>query len=283
MKKAIITLLLAGGGCATAEAQSAIKVRLTDERPINVAVDGRYFNKRGTSVTVGDIPAGYHSIRIFASRYTRWGGTSEEKIYEGRVTTHNGSITTFTLDARSGEVYLQDRDMDNMRPMPPAGQPLANGYSGTYNERGDNNNNNQGQYNNNTYNTLPPADNNTAAPDNVNDNQPPSSPVASPVSDDEIGTLTDSKLDKMKTKTAAKKTDTEKLKLVQDDLKKEKVSTNEIGVMMDWFSFESTKTEFAKWAYSIAVDKERYSELVGKLTYKQYQDELQQFITTLRK
>lgn len=256
MKKLWIVLLLAVG-ITSAEAQSMLRVHLTDNTPVNVAVDGRYFNKRGTGVTVGDLPPGRHLLQIYQATQDRRGRTFQDVIYEGKVKTYNGMISLFTYDPASNGIDIQQQDI--------------NTYSNNLPPEAQGQNQNQRQYNNNGYNGNQDNyagnnDNNDAAPD------------ISPVSADKIGTLTDTKIDALKNKVAAKNTDTEKMKLLKDGLKDEKMTTNQVGVMIDWFGFESSKVDFAKWAYDNTVDNEYFSDLDAKFTYKNYQEDLDKFI-----
>ena len=48
--------------------------------------------------------------------------------------------------------------------------------------------------------------------------------------------------------------------------------------MMDLFTFEATKVEFAKWAYQITVDTEYFIDLESKFAYKTSQDDLDKFL-----
>src|ERR1700739_549424 len=96
---------------ATAESQTMLKVHLSDNSPITVSVDGRYYNRRGTSITVGDLPPGTHFLRIFALRLDRWGRGHEEAIFQGRVKTHEGMATLFSYDYENDVTNMEERDM----------------------------------------------------------------------------------------------------------------------------------------------------------------------------
>ncbi len=248
MKKLLIVLLIIAGATIS-EAQTMLRVHLTDNTAVNVAVDGRYFNKRGTGVTVGDLPPGRHMLQIYAASQDRRGRTFQEVIYEGKVKTYNGMITLFTYDPASDGIDVQEQEISAYSSnLPPAAQG-----QGQYQDNGNN-----GYVNN----------------DNGNDVQPNISPVAP----EKLGTLTDTKVDALKTNVASKNTDTEKMKLLKDGLKDEKMTTAQVGAMMDWFGFESSKVDFAEWAYSNTVDNEYFSDLDAKFTYKNYQDDLDKFI-----
>jgi hypothetical protein len=254
MKNLTLLSLLFVAGTSCASAQSMLKVKLADNERLNVEVDGRYFNKTGTSVTVGDLPPGKHRFTIYTMRQDRRGRGREEAIYSGKIATRRGFVTLFTYDPNSREINTEEQDIDSYRQnMPPAGN-AGGGYS---------------------QNAAPQVNNNNN--DNGNDNRyiDRSAPVASPVA---AGTLTDSKLNDLKTTVASKKTDTEKWNTLKDGLKNETETTDQLAVMMDWFNFESTKVDFAKWAYPNTVDKENFANLENKLSYKNYVDDLDKFI-----
>ena len=260
MKSLILSFLLPVTIITGAQGQSMLKVHLADNSQINVSVDGRYFNVKGTSVTVGDLPPGRHAFTIYAVQQDRRGRGREESVYSGRVTTHAGYVTLFTYDPYSQQTDVQEQEANTYAQVPH--QP-DNGYGS-----GNNNNTQAPQVNNNNN-------------DYGNDNkyiQPSDAPLASPVAPESMATLTGDKTDKLKKKAADKKTDTEKMNVLKEGLAGEKITTDQVGAMMDWFNFESSKVDFAKWAFQNTVDKENYTNLETKLTYKNYEDDLDTFI-----
>lgn len=277
MKKLSFVLLLLASAFEEADAQSMLKVSLRDNTTqISVSVDGRHFTKRGTSVTVGELPFGRHFLKIYRLNFNRRGRGYEEVIYDGEVKTYNGIISLLVFDPVTGTREVNEREIEEYlvnHPITGRGKFEA-GNRGEFDSRYNNSNtdnsssgNTSGQYSNQQ----------NTAPANTYSNQP-ARPVASPVSADQLGTLTESKTDKIKKKVAAKNTDTQKMTLLKDELKGEKLTTNQVADMTDWFMFESSKLEFAKWAYSITADKEYFSDLLNKFSYKNSQDELDKFI-----
>ena len=279
MKRLIIftTIVLACGGPLFA--QSMLKVSLTDRSLVTVSVDGRYFRKAGESVTVGDLPPGRHYVEIFASRPSARGG--REMIWEGRVKTHEGVLTVCSVDPYSRDAITSDQDM----PAPMTNQQPNDG--GAYNNQGKYNYDTRGGANNTNNQENPPAENKETQniPPETQENATPlpeGTPVASPVSIDEPVEKPSSKkaakLTKLKTKADAKKTDTEKLEIIKAGLKNEKLSTAKVSTIMDWFSFEHTKAEFAKWAYPQVTDKDKFKTVKQKLTMKSYREDIDKFL-----
>lgn len=255
MKNMILLVLCVCLGFYHSSAQSMMKVRVSDNRPINLWIDGRYFPKRGTSVTVGELPAGLHMLKIYAVAQTRRGKAYQEVIYHGKVRTYKGMITILYYDPYTNDMDAKDEYIDDYRKdYPPGNMGEWNGEQGGV-ARG-------------RYNDEEIRKNNDGLAQNG----------ASPVSTGETGTLTESKLDKLKTKIAAKKIDTDRMNTIKDALNAETFTTGQVGVMMGWFGFESSKVEFAEWAYPKTVDKELYNELLTVLTFDRYQQELEKFI-----
>ena len=255
MKSRLFILLLLAAGATTAEAQSMLKVRLTDNSRINISVDGRYFSKKGTTVTVGELPPGRHRLEIYSVQQTRSGRGREEVVYSGKVITHPGNITLFTYDPDGRQIDVQEQDIHNYSQSTP---PINNGV-GTYE------NNMPGQVNNNNN-------------DNGNDNRYVQSPAPYPRTSRAAATLTDVKIVQLKSRASDKKTDTEKMNLIKDGLGGEKMTTDQVNAIMDFFNFEDSKVQFAKWAYPNTVDKENFAALESKLSYQNYVDDLDKFI-----
>jgi len=244
MKTRILIGALLIAGSTVASAQSMLKVRLADNSVINIAVDDRYFNKKGTSVTMGDLPPGRHRLTIYTVVQARNGRGREQVVYSGKIETHNGNVTLFTYDADNQQTDIQEQDMNSFE----QNNPPANSAPGNLPQPGSNYNNNRGQQ-----------------------FSQPARQLVNP-------TLTDVKIDQLKTRVMDKKTDTERMKLMKDALSSEKMTTGQVSAMMDWYNFEDSKVEFAKWAYPNTVDKENFTSLENKLTYKDYVDDLDNFI-----
>ena len=252
-------LLLLCVFCATTQqmtAQSMLKVRVADNRPINVWLDGRYFTKRGTSVTVGDLPAGQHMLKIYSVAKTRYGKAYQEVIFHGKVNTYRDMITKVYYDPYSNEVDANDENIASyMQDHPQTTLGEWRGEDGGDRE---------------PYNGTRDKTGSSITAGN--------SPLASPVSSDRAGSLTEIRIDKLKKKVDAKKVDTEKMNELKDALKNETYTTGQVGVMMEWFGFESSKVDFAEWAYPNTVDKEIFGDLISMLKFEKYQNELEQFV-----
>ncbi len=248
MKNRIFVILFFSFLVQIVHAQSMLKISLSDKSPINVAVDGRFFNKTGTSITVGDLPPGRHSIKIYAPNENNYSNRMHHAIFDDRIKTFEGNITILVYDPERDIVDINEEDI----------------YTYKNNQNNPTNNNQQTNNNNINNNTISRNDNNAIPPPTTNGNMGE--------------TLTKDKTEVLKNKMAEKVSDLEKVKVAQIELASEKITSAQVGEMMDWFVFESGKIEFVKWAYDKTVDKENYGNLESKFSYKNYQDEFIDFI-----
>ena len=263
MKKLFAVLIFIGAGITGAMAQSYIKVNLTDGSPLNVSVDGRYFNKRGTSVTVGDLPPGKHFLQIYTMRSDRRGRGREDVIYEGKVKTFNGGVTLVSYDPNSGEVMTYQQDASTYSfPQQQAPQQGNQQYPGNGYRRNNRFQQDNGQYNN---------DNGQQYNNDNSGNAQPASPV-------QTGTLTEDKITQLKSKVQDAKTDVEITNQLKAALENETMTTFQVSELMDLLNFESSKVDLAEWAYPKVTDKDFFGDLKNKLTYKNYQEDLDKFI-----
>ena len=103
-------------------------------------------------------------------------------------------------------------------------------------------------------------------------------PAAQHLAPKPSGTFTDAKLAALKAKADDINTDTRKMSTIKEALVGEKITTDQVGKIMDMLGFESSREEFAEWAYNIVVDKENYNTLFDKFSYKENQDALDNFL-----
>ncbi len=237
----LLCVLFASGD---AFSQSQMRITLTDRSPVTVAVDGRYFNRRGTAITVGDLPPGRHSVKIYSIRHDRWGDPYQRIVFQGRVTTEY-RMTTHV-------VYNPYTRMARIR-------QVADDFNGS---AGDNN---YARYKDGSMEESPTAPGNSVT----------TGAAASPAP---MGSLSAGRQEALKKKVDAEKTDTKKLAVVKSGLNGETLSTMQVMTLMDWFLFESTKLDFAKWAYNITIDKQSYGDLSSRFEAQPNRNEFDMFV-----
>jgi len=263
MKKITTLIVAAIAISGQVAAQSVLRVRLADNSRFNVSVNGRYFDRKGTSVTVGDLPAGNHYVKIYKVSFDRWGRAFDRTIFQGTVRTRNGMLSQMVYDpySRRMGVNLIPENNGTNRPQDTYNDPTRAQYNDV-SEPDRMANKEKQDVSNEPLPSVVEVDNNDV---------PKGRPAASPMPE---GSMTDNDMDALKAKVAAQKTDTEKLKLLKSELRKETITTLQLSEMLDWMLFESTKVELAKWTYHITEDKDFFGDIFSKFSYQSSKDEL---------
>ncbi|MGN6568998.1 MAG: DUF4476 domain-containing protein [Flavipsychrobacter sp.] len=242
-------LFITASAIAQPSDRPLLRIQLSDHSPLTVAIDGRYYKKHGTALTIGDLPQGKHHVKVYAYYPPRRNGNARaELLYESNIRTKRGTFTNCIVDAKTGYATIDIRDLsDNDFKQAPA-QPdnnVDNIYGNQANAEGNNSN----------------ADYKGAVPDNA---------------------LNPGDMDALKGKVSAKIADGDKLKIIKNNLKNRSYYTDQVSVMMGWLNFESTRLELAKWAYSHVIDKKNYPGLEKQFTFKSSKEEFESYINTAR-
>jgi len=237
------------------KSKGILKVRLTDNSPISVAIDRRNFNEENNVITVQNFPAGRHYLSVF-----RWSGRRQRNIliYEGEIRIRPGFLYSMVIDPRTGLARVNNRQL------------YEEYYDGLiydwdrkehYHENDyDNNHNNHDDYGNNDYDK-----DNYGRSNNTWDNISPSS-------------FTNQEISNLHTQVADRLTDSDKLKLLQTVITNRTISTDVAKQIMNWLTFESTKLEFVKWAYDHTSDRKNYWQLSSEFTFDSSKTEFQEFL-----
>ena len=85
-------------------------------------------------------------------------------------------------------------------------------------------------------------------------------------------------MDDLKDRVDDRFSDGDRLKLVKTALTRRTVVTEQVGVMMQWLSFDNGKLEFAKWAYSIALDRKNYWKLEKAFSFSRTKQDFMSFL-----
>lgn len=226
-----------------------LRVQLSDNSPIALAVDGRYYKKHGTALVIGDLPQGRHHIKVYSYYVSKRGTAHADLLYESNIRTRRGTFTNCIVDAKTGYATISIRELTD-KDFREAPAQRSNDYSAD-NVYGDNSNANA--VSNNDYKG--------AVPDNA---------------------LNAGDMDALKTKVNAKITDGDKLKLLEESLKSRSYYTDQVGIIMTWVNFESTRLDFAKWAYNHVIDKKNYLSLEKQFTFKSSKEEFESFVNSAR-
>jgi hypothetical protein len=111
--KHLLSILLLSFICGNIFAQkkdnrSTLRIRLSDDAPLTVSVNGRYFQKTGKSITIGDLPRKKHQIKVYRFRpYKDGQGGKAELVYSGRIKTESGNIYDCVVDVPSRKLRMK--------------------------------------------------------------------------------------------------------------------------------------------------------------------------------
>jgi hypothetical protein len=279
MKKILLFALMFLSASSVVLAQSRnrslLKLRLSDRTPLSVIVDGRHFDEGSTTITIGNLPAGPHRIEVFSEGgyrmrprrvYTGTSRVAPGMVYIGTVDIYNRGLR---LRTRPIEAYAQDgggrgknADRDNEYTDDKGGR-----YSVPETNRDDRN------INDDIYDDNRSGDyqDNNKATDEANER----------VEDKEYGRriFTQSDMTDLRTRVNNRITDSDKEQLMKRVLQSRSASTAQIREMLGWLSFESTRLDFAKWAFSRVTDRRNYWKLEDVFTFSSSKTEFNEAIS----
>lgn len=253
--KQLLTLLvlLLSGVTALAQGRATLKVNLTTNKTLAVAIDDRYYERRGTSLTVENIPAGRHMLKVYQFKGTPNGNTKGTLVYSGYVTLKQNTFNNAVVDPVQKTVRLRS----NVQNKP---------------YQYDNRNSNDIYENWNDRRNFRRDDDDKVRhyTERRNDDNRNNRRVANTISEKDITELGTRVKDRI--------TDGDKVNLMQSVLDGRQYTTTQLRRMFDWLSFESTKLDFAKWAYANTIDKENYWKLEDIFSFSSSKDDLQRYI-----
>ena len=219
-----IMFLLASSAAFAQSRRAVLKVRLSDHSPLTVTIDNRVYDRHGTAITIGDLPAGSHYLKVYEYKaYRDEPGGAAKLLYSGYVRTRRNTITTCVVNPYKGKVMLRTRPLDEE--------------------------------------------------DEWNDRREPDYRQY-----DDRNVLSQQDMDDLKSRVNDRITDTDKLKLMKSVLANTTYYTAQVQKMMGWLSFESSKLEFAKWAYTAVMDAKNYWKLESEFSFSSSKDEFNDYI-----
>jgi len=290
MKKLLLTTILLLAILPMVVAQnyrSILKVRLSDNTPITVSVDRRYYDEQSRVITIGNFPPGRHLLRVFRRSYRT---NRPVLVYEGTVRLQPGTVSYMVIDRRTGLARvsnnrMSDRDYQTYRDDRSLYNWERNEHYRSWDDRND-------RYDRDDYRDdreLRDRRDNDRRDDRYSDRDGRDNDRDR--RDDRYGNnndyyrngdLTRKDMEDLRTRVSDRITDTEKLKMLQSVLKDRSYTTEQVRQMMSWISFESTRYDLAKWAYPNVVDKNNYWKLESEFDYNSTKSDFNEFMNNRR-
>ena len=263
MKKVILfAVILLGSLQSFAGWKNAI-LRLKHEmgRSISVSVDGRKYNKIGRSLTVGDLPAGNHRIKIYKYNSNGYGYANGILIYQGVMNLRPGRIY-YAIVSNDGTLDIEENccidnygywnNNDNWDQV----ETMDNDPSHDH----DNNWNNNTNWNNNNGNGHNQQDNTDGTWGSFN------------------GQMSEGRFSQLISQIQKASFETSKGSVAKQALKTNKITCQQLLRILNEFSFESTKLQFAKDAYKNVIDRNNYYLINDTFTFQSSKDDLLEFL-----
>jgi hypothetical protein len=262
MKKIISAVLLLLLFTAPGFAQggySTLRVSLSDHSHLSVALNGRYFGKHGTSLTIGDLPAGRHYLKVYTYEQDDRGRGHAHLVYSGAIRIHRGTYAECIIDPNTGDIQMNENG-DNRQ------------YSYDRQER-------NGTYDDRTYNeTVPPGD-------DVYENGNKYKEADAQAADNAIGSfgtgpMSKGDMDGIKSMIRGKSNDADKRQAMETELKGKSFTTDQVVKLMGWLDSDDNRLQLAEWAYPEITDKGNYKQLGSAFSDGKYLKELDDYIAS---
>ena len=277
MKKIIITVLLLLAFSPVLFAQrgmSTLHVSLRDNSHLSVALNGRYFDKHGTSLTIGDLPGGKHFLKVYTYEQDDRGKGQDHLVYSGYIRIHRGTYAECIVDPNTGDIQLNED-----------GENESGRYSYSQEQRTEVRKNDDRQYDDQRSNNEDPVrddvyDNRSGNDSRQDDRANTAEDKTSDAGIGAFGTGPMSKgdMDGLKSMVRGKEGDAEKVQLIESQTSGKSFTVDQLSKMLSWLKDDNSKLDFAKWAYPYTTDKENYKKLGSYFTKGDYLKQLDDFI-----
>lgn len=93
--------------------RSVLEIRMNDHEPIVVSVDNRYYDRHGRTITIGNLPKGWHDLRVYEYLEYKKGGGRAKLLYTGRIRIQAGTVTHCVVDRQTGRMRIRTMDIED--------------------------------------------------------------------------------------------------------------------------------------------------------------------------
>ena len=109
----VIVLTTAVAAFARNDERSVLEIRLSDHSPLVVSIDGRQYDKYGRTITIGNLPKGWHDLRVYEYLEYKKGGARAKLLYTGRIRIAAGSVTECVVDIETRRMRIHTMDIED--------------------------------------------------------------------------------------------------------------------------------------------------------------------------
>lgn len=258
MKKIILFACLFMASTLTFAGWKSAMLRLKHEtgRSISVTIDGRKYNKIGRSITVSDLPPGNHRIKIYRYSSNGYGYSGGVLIYQGMLNMRPGRIY-YAVVSNDGLDVEENCCIDDYGHWNQNDQwdDFDDYQSPDSNDPDDRNWNNNNRWNQDRR-------------DNYDDNS----------WGNYHGQMSEGRFQSLIDQIRKASFESSKTSVAKQALRNNRITCSQLLRILNEFSFESTKLQFAKDAYRSVVDRNNYFQVNDAFTFQSSKDELLEFL-----
>jgi hypothetical protein len=231
---------------ADAKSKSMLTVTSNDPGDVRVVLDGKRFESNTNTITIQDLGAGYHTIKVYhqkSSGFFNILGKRYEVVYNTSLSVKAGTLIQITVD-RNGKASMIESKIKPVRFDRDWSKDRDNDRDFDFDRDGQ-----WGDY-----------DNNYGYAKGMNDRE--FNQVLQAISKEWL--------------------ETNKLKSATQIATANSLSAAQVKQLVLLFSFESNKLQLAKDAYMNTVDKKNYSMIYDVFAFNSSKDDLARFIRNFR-
>lgn len=93
---------------------SVLDIRLSDDSPLVVVINNRQYDKFGSNITIGNLPKGWHNLRVYEYLEYKKGGGRAKLLYSGNIRVKSGKYVNCVVDVRSSRMRTNVMDIDEV-------------------------------------------------------------------------------------------------------------------------------------------------------------------------
>lgn len=109
----VFVITTAVSAFARHDERSVLQIRLSDHSPLVVSIDSRYYDKYGRTITIGNLPKGWHELRVYEYLEYKKGGARAKLLYTGRIRIAAGTVTKCIVDVETNRMRINTMDMED--------------------------------------------------------------------------------------------------------------------------------------------------------------------------
>jgi hypothetical protein len=259
--------------------RSLVKLRLSDNTPIMVSIDGRNFYNQGRTLTIGNMPPGRHRMKVYA--VGDYGRRRRTLVYEGFFKIAPNTNNYIVVDRFRGTVRINTGMLENFGPRDKKEVHVYNqrndGYDDNYGQSGEvindwNMNDNDDSRFNSKNDWSDKYDNDKDEKWNDRDDR----------DNRRREMLSQRDMEDIKRRIESRVTDSDKLKFMKSVVSDKSYTTEQVRTMIKWLVFDNSRLEFAKAAYDNVSDKREYWKLDNEFSFGSSKDDFNDFLRKRR-